>query len=716
MQRRRLAWSAAALAIVASLGVSAPVPDLQASSPQDRFAALPGFEAYRQMQEALRTPVVDPGVQNVVWADDSQSVTYRRDGRARRFDLATRSETEAPPAAPAAAPGTIGPTPCPRALVDRGRQSPCAPSPDRSMKAFYRDRNLVVSRADGGDEILVTTDGSAATRVKYGTASWVYGEELDQVTAIWWSPDGRKVAFYRMDEHAVPDYYVLLNQLGLQNVVDVEAYPKAGSANPVADVLVYDLASRRTVTLDVRDGRPFSNDVVGHYVYGISWAPDSTEVRLYRTNRLQNVLELAACAPDGGRCRTIVRETRPTGWVDYKRTMRPLADGRRFLWASDRSGWRNYDLYEFSGRLINPVTTLRGADAGAIVTIDERAGTVFYLANDGDAPLKTQLHRVRLDGTAEVRLTDPAWHHRVSVSPDGRRFVDVAQRHDTPAVSRIAETSGADIATIGRADLARFRALKLRTTEQFTYTAADGATTLYGSIAFPSAFDPARAYPVWVAVYGGPDSAELIPTASFEVPSARTELGFLVVTLSSRAMPGLGRAALDALYRKLGQTELDDLVAGVRALASRPYVDRERVGISGTSYGGYLALMAVLRYPDVFAAAAAASPVTDWRLYDTIYTERYMGLPDDNREGYEKGSAMTYAAGLRAPLLLYYGTADNNVHPANALQLVDALRRAGKRIELEVGPDEGHSGLPPMRLAEFFVEHLLVGAERRRTR
>jgi dipeptidyl-peptidase-4 len=194
----------------------------------------------------------------------------------------------------------------------------------------------------------------------------------------------------------------------------------------------------------------------------------------------------------------------------------------------------------------------------------------------------------------------------------------------------------------------------------------------------------------------------------FGLPSALTELGFLVASLDSRSAAGRGKRFLDAIYMKLGTVEIDDQAAGVRALAQRPYVDSSRVGIFGTSYGGYASAMAILRHPDVFQAASAASAVTDWRNYDTIYTERYMRTPQVNAAGYDQGSAMTYAGDLEGSLMIYYGTADNNVHPNNSMQLIQALQAAGESFDVQVGPDRGHSGLNPLRMMEFFIDNLVL--------
>ena len=246
----------------------------------------------------------------------------------------------------------------------------------------------------------------------------------------------------------------------------------------------------------------------------------------------------------------------------------------------------------------------------------------------------------------------------------------------------------------------------LKSAELFTFTAADGKTTLRGILQFPSHFDPAKKYPALVSVYGGPEFDQITARETFVGPSPLAEYGFLILNLDSRAVPGLGKRTLDAIYQKLGQVEIDDMAEGVKALWGRPYFDKDRVGIFGSSYGGYASTMELLRHPEVFAAAAASSPPTDWRNYDTAYTERYMWIPQENTAGYDAGSALTYAKGLKGRLMIYYGTADNNVHPSNALQLIKALQDAGKSFEVQLGPDRGHSAMNADRMMEFFIDAL----------
>jgi dipeptidyl-peptidase-4 len=576
-------------------------------------------------------------------------------------------------------------------------------APDGSYKAFYRDQNLWLSDTNGTNEIQITAEGSAKSRVKFGTASWVYGEELDQHTALWWSSNSQKIAFYRFDESMVPDYYLALDQTNLQSSLAVEAYPKAGATNPVVDLLIYDVAGRKTTLVDVRDGQPFDDATVGHYVYGISWTADSRELLFHRADRLQKVVELCAAEPATGKCRAIVREEWKPSWVMDSPSMRFLADGHRFVWTSERTGWRNFYLYDLSGKLLATLTD-HPFEVADIVHVDEKEGLLFYTAHSGDNPMKMQLHRVGLDGRHDQRLTDPAFHHTIDFAPDGRHYIDVAQTHDSPPFTTLRDAHGRLIAQLASSDLSKFHKLGLKPVELLKFKAADGQTDLYGLLHFPSNFRPYKHYPLLVSVYAGPETSGAHET--FTMPSILTELGFLVASFDSRSVGGRGKRALDALYLKLGQVEIDDQAAGVRSLWPRRYVDRKRVGIFGTSYGGFAAAMCLARYPDVFRAAVASSPVTDFRNYDTIYTERYLGLPQQNKAAYDATSLPLFADKFKGRLLLYFGTADDNVHPANTLQLVRALQRAGKSFELQAGPDLGHTSLNRDRMMEFFIDSL----------
>ncbi len=707
-------------------------------SAQDRLAKMPGVDQFRKMQPLLGGALVS-GAITPAWADDSKAFTYTHGGSRFRFDVTTMAAVNEGPVPAGAAGGRggrvggppagggrggRGATPplggCPALQVERGRQAECVGSPNSAMRAYHKDRNIWIANADGTGEKALTTDGSEEKRIKYGTASWVYGEELGQTSAIWWSPDSTKVAFYRFDESKVKDFYLQMTQTDIQSSLDIEAYPKAGAPNPVADIFIYDTKAGTTTKVDVRDGRPFTdipadgatftNDNVGHYVYRINWSQDGSELLMNRTNRRQNKLEFAGCAPASGECRVILSEEWPTGWVVNSPPIQYLSDNKRFIWTSERNGWRNLYLYSTAGKLIAPLTRHTNFEVVGVTRVDEAAGVVYYTARSGDNWMKVQLHRVGLDGKGDVRLTDPKFTHTVSLSPDGKFMVDMIQTHKDPPSSRLLDASGKVLKEVAASDLTKFNELGLRKGEQFTYLAADGKTQLYGMISFPSNFDPSKKYPTLASVYGGPGSG--VTTENFSAPNATTEYGFLMLQLSSRSAPGMGKRTLDDAYLNLGVTEMDDMALGVKALWSRPYFDKDRVGIFGTSYGGYSSALSMLKHPDVWAAASASSSVTSWYHYDSIYTERYMWIPQENKAGYEAGNAMTLAKNLQGRLLLYYGTADNNVHPNNSMQLIKALQAAGKNFEVQVGPDAGHTGVNNGRMMEFFIENLVMRPER----
>lgn len=673
---------------------------------QDRLKLLPVYERYQKMQKE-RGDAIKSGELSVTWKDGGKAFEYQMEGKRYRYDIATLRATEV-----LSGKGTTNTTdtstrrpperrrrsPSP----GRGRQFTSATSPDGKFEAVYRDRNVWIKDALGTEESAITKDGSESSRVKNGTATWVYGEELAQSTAMWWSSNSQYLAFYRFDESHVPDYFLALNQTNIQDTLHQEAYPKTGSTNPVVDLFVYNKTTKATVRVDVRDGKPFVNSVIGHYVYGVSWTA-AGQLLFHRTDRLQKVMELCSADPETGKCRVIVREEWPASWVENSPEIKFLKDGRRFIWASERTGWKNYYLYDLNGACVRPLTQ-HGFEVSDIVFVDEEKGLLYYTAGSGDNPMKLQLHRVGLDGNGDARLTDPAFHHRIDFAPDGLHFIDIAQTHDMPPTTRLRDGEGKQVAELATSDLTKFKKLGLKPVELFTFKAADGQTDLYGMLHFPSDFQPRHKYPLLVSVYAGPSTTGARET--FSVPESLTELGVLVASFDSRSANGRGKHFLDAIYQNLGKVEIDDQAAGVKALTCRRYVDAKRIGIFGTSYGGTASLLCLLRYPEVFQAACACSPVTDFRNYDTIYTERYLGLPQANPGAYDAVSVLTYASKLKGRLMLYYGTADDNVHPSNSLQLIRVLQQAGKSFDLQVGPDAGHTAVNRERMMEFFLEAL----------
>jgi dipeptidyl-peptidase-4 len=294
---------------------------------------MPGYEQYQKIAPQIRSSVI-PGSLNVKWAEDGKSFEYAENGKLQSFAVKTKKVTE------------VGEIPRPERRSNnrpaRGRQFDSAESPDGKFNAFTKDRNMYISDADGSNVIAITSDGNEENQVKYGIATWVYGEELGQNTAMWWSPDGSKIAFYRFDEKDVRKYYVLLNQLSLYDSLEIEAYPKVGEPNLPVDLMVYDLATKKVTELDIRDGKPYNDGDLGTYIYDLSWTPDGKELLYHSTNRRQNILELRAANPETGKSRTVIREEWLPSFVENSPEMEVLTDGEHFIWASERSGFNNY--------------------------------------------------------------------------------------------------------------------------------------------------------------------------------------------------------------------------------------------------------------------------------------------------------------------------------------------------------------------------------------
>lgn len=663
---------------------------------QDKLKNMPGYEQYSEVAPKIRGSVkLAPTYFS--WNDDSRSFKYAKE---KEYFKYTIGEGETPADVDNENSGrSWGNRPA------RGRQYASTESPDGKYVAFTKDRNMYFKNADGSDTIAITTNGNQENHLKYGIATWVYGEELGQTTAMWWSPDSKKIAFYEFDEKEAKKYYVLYNQTQIQDSIEIEAYPKVGAKNLPVNLKVYDFETKEITNLDLRDGKSYHDGDLGTYIYDISWSPNGKELLYHSTNRKQNVMELKAANPNTGKSRVVVREEWLPSFTKNSPEMHILENGNQFIWASERTGFNNYYLYNFDGTMVNPLTT-NDYEASNIVRVDEDNGLLYYMARSGDNFMKMQLHSVKLNGKSDKRLTDPAYHHNANVSPDGKYFIDVAQTHDIPPFTNLMTTKGKKVAEIGESDMTEFNAMGLKKVEVFTFTSADGKTELHGMLHYPSNFDPSKKYPLILSNYGGPGTNAF--SENFRTPDALTEYGFLVANIDGRNLKGRGKKLLDQLYGNLGIVEMDDFAAGIKSLYDRPYFDKEKVGVYGTSYGGTTAATSLLRYPDVYHAAVANSAVTDWRNYDNIYTERYMGLLEENLDGYEASSLINMAKDLRGELMIFFGTSDNNVHPANSLQFIKALQAAGKSFEVQVGPDKGHSSMNRDRMMEFFIEHLVM--------
>jgi len=596
-----------------------------------------------------------------------------------------------------------------RANVGRAQQRLWIQSNDARWKASYRDLNIVLEQLDEegqvvGDPVPVTTGGTEKHR--FGTACWVYGEELDQQDAMWFSPDSSKLAFYEIDESHMKTYFLTTGNTDKYTDLHKEQYPTAGQDNPHVKLHIYDVASKETVTVQV-DGPE------DQYLYDIQYSQDGSELIFHRTNRWQNELDVMAADVNTGETRTIVSEKQET-WQENSPLLQFLDDGQRFIWETERSGWKQYELRHLNGTRICDLTPLADYPVHQIVKVDETNQWFYYSAYSDENPLNLQLHRSRLDGTQNTRLTSGDFSFSgFQISPDHEHFVanyetissppstgvwsiPTGDDADSGSVTKVADLASADAAAVVEAGFVPG--------ELFSFLANDGKTEIYGTLFKPRDFDPNKKYPLLIDVYGGPHSVGV--TNRFRAANPYCELGFLVAKIGNRGTVNRGKAFESANYMKLGLVDLDDQADGVRYLAEREYVDGNRVGISGHSYGGYMSALALLRYPEVFQVGVAGAPVTDWRNYDTIYTERYMRTPEKNKGGYDAGSCMTHAENLQGKLFILHGLVDDNVHPSNTWQLVDKLQKIGKRFDMMVYPNSAHGFRYNALKWSYFIDHL----------
>ena len=649
---------------------------------------------YKLVSDSMAALGATGRITRVNWLDEGFAFTFRRGNDNFRYDLRTRQLTaidgQDEPDRPAGGRNRSSP--------GRGRQRDREVSPDGKWIALCKDWNVVLEPAEGNDQqpVQVTTDGQR--KFRYGTASWVYGEELDQREAMWWSPDSRKLVFYEFDERNVPDHYITAGLTDLHTRLLVEGYPKPGEPNPIANLLIYDLESQSTV-------RVSSPDDAEWYTYSVRFRPDGSEILFNRTNRRQNLLHVMAADINTGATRIVVTERQDT-WQENAPEMRFMKDGVRFFWASEVTGYKQFELRHIDGRILATLT--RGDfPVSSIEFVDEGENFLYYTAFSDRHPLNLQLHRVDFNGGNHKQITLEPLNHSIRMSPDGKWFITEYESADTPPTTALYDTEGNRIATLAESDLTQFSTLSLQRPEPFAFRADDGKAILYGVLFKPSEFRKNRKYPLIIDVYGGPLSQSVRNRFVPAIPAC--EYGFLIAKIDNRGTMNRGKAFEAATYMKLGDIDLKDQADGARVLAQRPYVDSNRVGIYGHSYGGYMSALALLKHPEVFQAAVAGGTVTDWRNYDTIYTERFMRTPAENEQGYDAGSCLKHANRLRGKLLLLHGMVDDNVHPNNVWQLVRELHKVNKPFEMMFYPEAGHSlggGSAQLRW-NFFRRHFL---------
>jgi dipeptidyl-peptidase 4 len=550
-------------------------------------------------------------------------------------------------------------------------------APDSKSVAFRRDFDLYTLDLASHKETRLTTNGTAT--LINGGPDWVYPEELDLDTMFWWSPDSRWIAYLQFDTSREP-LYPHEDLLNLRAIYEPERYPQAGENNAQIHFGIVSASGGATRWLDV--GETQNSWLIAR----AGWTQDSRNVYVVRMNRIQNRLEMFSIAVDSGARAQIFQESDPY-WINLAGDVAFLPDGRHFLWTSERDGGlRQIFLYSNDGQQVKRLTNETN-EVKVITGYNQER--VFFTSGD---PLETHLFSVKLDGSGRRRIDENSGTHGISMGPAGLYYLDTYSSLASPPRTTLHSGNGAALAVIRESpDWKRKDQYDISIPEIVRFKGADG-TELRGELIKPIGFQPGKKYPAIVLVYGGP--AVELPVhdvwSGISLEQVFASNGFVVWQAENRGGSGRGHLFEVPIFHRLGEIELADQVAGVKYLVSLGFVDAGKIGIQGWSYGGFMTLNALLNAPGVFKCGMAGAPVTDFRNYDTIYTERYMGLPSEDADGYAKTALASQAQNLRAKLMIAHNLEDDNVLFQNTLQMIAALEAAGKQFELALYPQKTH--------------------------
>ena len=571
-----------------------------------------------------------------------------------------------------------------RRLSQGGPQQQAQFSPDGSRVAFVRGGNLFVADPAAGSERQLTFDGRF-NHIINGLPDWVYEEEFSFARAFAWSPDGRKIAYLRFDESRVKQYNMNRFAGGLYPENYTFKYPKAGEQNSVVELYCCDVADGSTVRMD-------TGEQTDQYIPRLFWTPTG-QLGFYRLNRLQNHFEVLLCDSSGAS--RVVYDERNDRYVERVdgRTVTFLPDGDRFVVRSERDGFMHLYLYGVSEGLLGRITS---GEWEVTELLGIEGDRVYYLSTE-TSPLRRDLYTVRLDGRGKRRLTGGDGTYRIAPSRGFRYFISYFSNVRTPNRVTLHRSDGRLVRTLedNAALRAKLDELQVPVKEFFRFATSEGVE-LNGYMVRPNGFDSSRRYPVLMTQYSGPGSQQAADRWTIGWEDVLVQQGYIVACVDGRGTGFRGEEFKKCTYGELGKYETVDQIEAARYLASLPYVDPDRIGIYGWSYGGFMALNCILKGNDVFRAAIAVAPVTSWRFYDTIYTEIYNGLPQDNPSGYDDNSPIHFADRLKGKLLIAHGTGDDNVHIQNTYEMITKLVEYDKPFELYVYPDRNH-GMGPSR-------------------
>ena len=566
-------------------------------------------------------------------------------------------------------------------------------SPDGRMISFVRENNLYVLDLETDRERRLTSDG--APKILNGRLDWVYQEELygrGNFEGYWWNSDSSMIAFLHLDERSVPEFSVV-DHIPYDQTVEETSYPKPGDPNPVVTLGVVNAAGGPTRWLDTYKYQPA--DLL---IPRVTWTPDGRKVVYQAQNREQTFLDLNLADARDGKSTTIIHDT-TKAWVEVIDNPRWLSDGS-FLWFSERSGWKHLYHYAQDGKLLHQVTDGLW-EARTLAGVDETNGWVYFTGTE-HSHIAPHAYRVKLDGTGLTRLSTTEGSHRIDCSQGCKYFTDLWSDLNTPSQIRLYNGEGKLVRVIDENRVTTQNEYKLGKPEFLQVKTRDGYS-MEAIMIKPPDFDATKKYPVLEFTYSGPHAPQVRNIwggQAYMWHQLLAQKGYIIWICDNRTASGKGIEAAWPAYKNLGELELRDLEDGVTWLKSQPYVDGSRIGLWGWSYGGYMTSYA-LTHSQSFKIGMAGGTVADWRNYDSIYTERYMLMPQHNQEGYKKSSPITAAKDLHGKLLLMHGAIDDNVHMANMIQLAYELEKAGKQFQLMVYPKSRHGIVDPLLIKHW---------------
>ncbi|PAC27668.1 S9 family peptidase [Flectobacillus sp. BAB-3569] len=567
-----------------------------------------------------------------------------------------------------------------------GKQSFATFSPDGTKIAFVRQNNLFMVDLNTMAERQITTDGKWNNIIN-GMCDWVYEEEFSFAKAFFWSPDSRKIAFYTFDESKVPEYN--MQMWGKLYPTDYRyKYPKAGEPNSAVSISVYNLVDTKTVKMDL--GK--ETDL---YIPRIRWTINTNVLSISRLNRYQNKMELIHADAFTGKTTTILIEESRT-YVDVENfgdDLTYLADGKSFIMSSEKDGYKHLYQYDMLGREVRKITS-GNWEVDNFYGIDESTNTLYFTSTE-IASIERHLYSISLDGKVKKKLSAERGMNSANFSPDFKYFILNNSASNSPLKVSLYRSANTQLIKVleDNADLrARLTGYNISPKEFTVIKTADGVE-LNSWMIKPTNFDPNKKYPLLMFVYGGPGSQQVLNQydgANFYWYQILAQKGYIVACVDNRGTGGRGSEFKKCTYLNLGKLEVHDQIEAAKYFGKLPFIDAARIGIQGWSYGGFMASNCLFQGADVFKAAIAVAPVTNWRYYDTVYTERFLRTPQENPSGYDDNSPVTHAKNLKGNFLLVHGTGDDNVHFQNAVALEDALIKNNKQFQSFYYPNKNH--------------------------